>query len=366
MAGQTIAVDAMFKIYQAGLGLKTVNALTDSSGNPTVHVNAIVFTVAEMRSYNITPVWVFDYLGDDTEEFHNPAKLHELMRRRKRREEVILKIDTMTIEDLKRENAVTFDTPADKDVEHVAEAKQAAADNAARLNSLHKQRWRPTPEMIADIKIILNCLRIPYVESPYGYEGEAIASYLNAKGIVDGVYSGDSDPIAYGAPRLYRISTRDKLIYEYTQEDIINQVSEYVEGADLGDIRKIAMIMGTDMVAKTPKIGPKTVMKKFNDIDLTDAQIVGMCEFTKMDTAKPEFKIHNQGAAPYNASDAKELIDWLVEVKSFSRDRMEKLFAKSIDGSEKRAAGKPVRKTPAKAAKSRGVGLDISIASIND
>jgi 5'-3' exonuclease len=212
------------------------------------------------------------------------------------------------------------------------QAREFHATKKSRIMSLEKQTFSVSKDMIHDAKYILNCFGIQYVETPSGFEGEAIASYLASTGKANAVFSGDTDPMAYGAPVLFRRNAKDKQIYEYTQKDLLRQIAdanEEIEKPTMAHLLKCAMIMGTDAnIPKTPGIGPKTVLKKLHEIVLTSEQKAGMSEFTK----KPDpskIVICNQDKEAFGDDDRRaELVDWLVDQKSFSRSRIETQFGK--------------------------------------
>ncbi len=295
--GRTVAIDAMTELYRSSLGMKKLSALTDKDGNSTVHINVILANIIELGRCDVKAVWVFDYDNSNSDEFHNPAKLAEIIERRRRKDEAKKKLDDL-------EEALFSDSDE--------EAKQ------------EKRAFGVTKEMINDIKMIFNCLNIPYIEAPEGFEGEHIAAYMSSINLVDAVYSGDTDPIPFGAKILLRKNPRDKKIYEYTQEDILDQIQEVTdEEPSIDDIRKICSILGSDFSKRTRGVGAKTVMRKYRNLELAPDQEVAIGEFTKIPTVE-----YNLNFANYMCADTTLLMEWLVDVKSFSRDRVQKWFDK--------------------------------------
>ena len=390
LKGQIIAIDAMTELYRAALGAKTLSTLTDASGNPTLHISVILSIVIDLQYNGVTQIWVFDYEQDPNTDFHNPMKLEELAKRKKRKEIAIEQIKSLA--DVKDndplfsddEDEPTTDSKLDsclkayeeavgipdaipelkpvvltkEEEAHVAtltyrqkaqfmlkkntEAKHTYEQQLAdyefkknknnRLSSLEKQTFSVSKEMLNDVKLILTLLNIKYVEAPRGFEGEALASYLTQIGQADAVFSGDTDPIAYGAKVLLRRNPKDKLIYEYTQESILTQISaankEYPEPT-LVDFHKVAMILGTDACEKTPGIGPATVLKKLHDITLTAKQKAAMNEFTKIPDMD-SVTIYNSDKEAFVDCKSETLIDWLVDEKSFTRSRIQKQLDKAF------------------------------------
>jgi 5'-3' exonuclease len=332
LMGKTLAVDAMYELMRAALGAKSISTLTDSNGKPTMHISVILANILDFYKNGVSQIWVFDHNQDPTKAFHNPAKLEELAKRRKNREKAANEITTL--KDFQKEKPM-FSDSEDEDT-------PAVDKTAERIQALEKRSFKLDSEMIADIKLILDALGIKYTEAPSGFEGEQVCSYFTNIGLADAVYTGDTDPIAYGAKVLLRKNTKDKKIYEYTLDDILAQIAEKssVENPTIEDIRKIAMILGTDVIMrvnnastlrKTPGIGAMTVLKKFENVTLTDDQEEGMKEFEKLPNID-EIKIYNDNRLPFEDTDKiKMLIDWLVDVKSFNRSRIQTQFDKALE-----------------------------------
>jgi hypothetical protein len=226
-----------------------------------------------------------------------------------------------------------------------------------QIDALEKQTFKVNTQMINDIKFILDCLNIKWVEAPAGFEGEAIAAYLNATSAVDAVYSGDTDPIAFGAPILLRLNPKDKQIYEYTQEDVLQQITnsnDEIEEPDLDDFLKAAVALGTDMAEKTTGVGPKTVLKKLHNIKLTKSQKEAIEHFKKQ-PRQEDIVIHNADKTPFVECRMEELITWLVTVKRFKesiwRPRFETAAARTAVTSTKSSTTKTSSKKLASTAK---------------
>lgn len=411
LKGQTIAIDAMTELYRAALGAKTIATLTDASGNPTLHISVILSIVIDLHRNGVKQIWVFDHNQDPNADFHNPMKLAELAKRKKRKELAIEQIKSLA--DLKDEEPMFSDSegeepPTKEDQKtaasekedlippvmqeitltqeeetHIAtltyrqkaqfmlkktsEAKKQYEQELAdynfqkskkdKLNSLEKQTFSVSKDMINDVKFILTCLNIKFIEAPKGFEGEAIASYLTQIGQADAVFSGDTDPIAYGAKVLLRRNPKDKLIYEYTQQDILKQIAEANEEfpkPTLHDFHVVAMALGTDACEKTPGIGPATVLKKLHMIELSKKQIAAMKEFIKVPDMS-EVTTYNADKEAFEDCQIDALIDWLVVEKSFSKTRikaqLDKALVPETSKSTKLAAKKATKSTPKKVTK---------------
>lgn len=334
--GKTISIDAMTELFRASLGAKSVSTLTDKSGNPTMHISVILAVVFDFQRNGVDQIWVFDHEQNPDEDFHNPMKMEELANRKKKRMEAQAKLDLLkSVEDKPTfsddEDDVDHRIKHDEEDKHDDKHESKTSDHQDQIDDLEKRTFTLSPAAKNDIKLIFNFLNIRWTEAPAGYEGECVATHLNIAGLSDAVFSGDTDPIAYGAKVLLRRNPRDKLIYEYTQENILSQIAEVNDNVEhnLNTIRSIALALGTDACKKTPKIGPKTVLKKIDEIEFTECQEKARTEFEKsLDITK--LVIRNAEKTPFVNCMSEQLINWLVDEKSFNRARIQKMLTKGM------------------------------------
>ena len=115
MVGERIAIDAFWKIYQAILGLKTTETLTDQNGNPTAHIQILLSNIIQMHRSGIKQIWVFDFcdLEEKMNQHHNPAKQGEIEKRKQRRDVNQTKIKALTLEMFKKSKQLDFDDVID-------------------------------------------------------------------------------------------------------------------------------------------------------------------------------------------------------------------------------------------------------------
>jgi 5'-3' exonuclease len=322
-AGSTVAVDALGEIWRAALGAKSVTVLTDAAGKPTLHITVILAMLAEFKKHNISQIWVFDHSGRS----HNLNKLHEQATRQATRLHAVKQLKQLA--DFAADNIPVFDIPDTHDTHQEQQTKQehTKQDKQEQKNSLEKRAFSVSQEMIDDVILILNALNIPWLEAPAGFEAEAICSQLNAAGLVSWVYSGDTDPVAFGALVLVRRNVKDKLYYEYTSADICEQITKVTERpANISDIRKIAVILGCDFCARTPGVGPATVKKKYATVTLTPQQTSALKHYSEL--AKAEVMTQATALLTKPGEVLTDLlITWLVEQKNFNRTRLNKTLA---------------------------------------
>lgn len=337
-AGSTVAVDALGEIWRAALGAKSVTILTDATGKPTLHITVILSMLAEFKKHNISQIWVFDHSGRS----HNLNKLHEQAARQATRQHAVKQLKQLA--DFAADNIPVFDIPENNTLD-VEQHSQQTKDK----NNLEKRAFSVSQEMIDDVILILNALNIPWLEAPAGFEAEAICSQLNAAGLVSWVYSGDTDPVAFGALVLVRRNVKDKLYYEYTNADICEQITKVTERpANLSDIRKIAVVLGCDFCVRTPGVGPATVKKKYATVTLTPHQIAAVTHYSAPISAEVIAQVTALLTKPGKIL-TDLLITWFVEQKNFNRTRLNKTLAAWLSPqSDAQQANAPAAKKPSK------------------
>ena len=325
LSNKTVAIDAMTEIYSAVLGTKSISTLTDKHGNNTNYISVILYNIINFHKANIKQIWIFD----NNKTGHNPEKLEEQRIRNEKRLVAKVKLDILNQVDIFSDDEDDKKTDGKTDGKKndvKASANKASADVKA---SLEKQSFRLTADILANVLFMLNCFNISYLFAPEGFEAEQVASYLSATGQVDGVYSKDVDPIVFGAKVLWRKETRikkgnkEKQILEYTQESIFKQIDSKTPFKDL---RKICVILGGDYAQKTKGIGPKTVLSKYKQVELSKEQKAAIIAYKK--TPQDDLETYNFDKTPFANCKSKELMEWLINEKSFNEERMEKLFAK--------------------------------------
>lgn len=324
----TAAVDASVVLYQSCLGMASIKGLTDAAGNPTIHINVIISRVLNYIKNNTGQVWVFDY---HEKNYTSPDKEIELAKRRKRKNEAKKKLEELQ---KPSEKAMFSDTESDDDND--AKTKPTTEE---KINQQEKIVFSVDGKIVNDCKFILDSFDIPWVVAPKGVEAEQICAELtlteNPDIKCDFVYSTDIDALIYGAKKLVRgvKSKGAKVLQLYTLQDILDD-----NEIDMDDLRKVAVVLGCDHASKTPRVGPKTVLKKLESIELTDEQTAATKVFKKpVDMGELQFNNlyktvgdANSGIIKpiKNAEKINKLLEWL-ESKSFDRSRMKKLILKA-------------------------------------
>ena len=155
LKNRNIIVDASVIAYQASLGIKNNKTLTDSEGNPTIHINVVIAKCLNFRKHKMKQLWIFDY---HEKGYVNPMKESEVKKRNAIKEKARKKL-----EELKSDALFSSDDEDDDDKKKELETKIYSQERAA---------FTMNDNIINDIKFILNCFKIPWCVAPKGYEAE--------------------------------------------------------------------------------------------------------------------------------------------------------------------------------------------------
>lgn len=328
LKGKKAAIDASVMIYQSALGMKKVNGLTDTDGNPTLHINVIHSRILSFIANNINQHWVFDY---HEKNYVCPDKALEIKKRNARKKEAQKKIDnlrqTKTIKQGKSGKSGESDKKRqDKEDELFSDSEDEQSDNKQntqeQIDKLEKITFSVTDTMFNDCKYLLNTYGIQWSIAPKDIEAEYVCAELCNQSDCDFVYTTDIDALLYKAPILVRPirSKGKKILQKYILSDILHE-----NNITQSELIKIGMILGTDHAPKTPKIGPKTVIKKFKDVELTKEQIKGSKVFVKPLTLNNKDVKELTKEKLYKQINS--LLCWLA-AKNFNVDRVKKQIRK--------------------------------------
>jgi 5'-3' exonuclease len=302
-----IVVDASVIIYQASLGIKNINALTDGEGNSTIHINVVIAKCLNFYKYGARQAWVFDY---HEKGYVNPAKIYEIEKRKKIKDRAEKKLQEL------KEKDDLFSS--DEDVDEKLDDK---------INMQEKICFSMNDRLVNDVKFILNCFDIPWCDTPKGYEAESVCAALTNESEYDTVWTTDTDAVIYGAKQVIReLKIKQKKSFMlYNLDDIMSD-----KNIDMDDLRKIAVISGSDHAPKTPRVGPKTIFKKFKEIVLTSEQKDAVKVFTKIPDVSKLSWSDKHGTEFENSDGILKLLDWL-STKNFNIERIQKQINKALN-----------------------------------
>ena len=163
-SNKTFAIDAYISFYASSIAINFTNSnkiLQDSEGNPTAHLIQILNSTFLYKTYNISPIWVFD---------GTPPELKEGELKKRKNSKIL--------------NAENFSKASDE----VSKQKFAA------------RSWRLTDQMIIDSQDLLKLLGQDLIQAEN--EAEAQCAILCKTGQADLVISEDSDTLIFGTPLL--------------------------------------------------------------------------------------------------------------------------------------------------------------------
>ena len=247
--GKIVAIDAYNVLYQFLSTIRQQDGmpLMDSNGNITSHLSGLFYRTVELLDSGVKPIYVFDGIPSILKERTIQARI-------KRREDAY-RAWKSAVEDGRMEEAKGF------------------AQASTRI----------TKDIIASSKALLDAMGIGYINAPS--EGEAQASYMCRKGLVDVTVSQDYDTMLFGAPIVGRnitISGRRKLpkrnIYINVEPELM-YFNDTLESLQINhdQLIWIGLMLGTDFNDGIKGIGPKNALK----IAKNSKSIDDMISFTK-------------------------------------------------------------------------------------
>ena len=295
-----VAIDAYNAIYQFLAIIRGPEGLhlTDAEGHVTSHITGLFYRNINFLSLGIKPVYVFDGKPPS-------LKSAEIEHRKQ----------------IKKDATVKYERA-------VSEGKMDDARKFAQQTTSMKDG------MVEDSMHLLDLFGIPYIQAPS--EGEATAALLTTTGLADVAASQDYDSILFGAKKLVRNFTnsgRRKLPNRNTYIDIEPEIIDYKKNLEaLGITREqlidVGILIGTDFNPDGfERIGPKTAIKmireykKLECIDQIQKQLEGI-DYNAIRKIFLEPEVANVDKIEFNDVKYDEIINYLSNERSFSRDRV--------------------------------------------
>jgi len=303
---RSFAVDGFVVLHQflALIRARDGQSLMDAQGRTTSHLVGLAFrTTRLVADYGMRLVFVFD---------GRPPQLKraEVEKRREIRE---------------------------KFEEEYREAVAAGDYKAAMAKVV--MTGRLTGEGIEDAKRLLDLLGIPWVQAPS--EGEAQAAYMAARGDVWASNSQDYDSLLFGTPRLVRYITIQGEEWLPSKGRARRLHPEIIELEAMlntlqlsrGQLIDLGILIGTDFNPGIRGIGPKTALKllrKHGRLEDLPAEIRD--QLTPDIGAIRELYLNPPATDNYTLDEKpvqeEELIRFLCDERSFSRERVETMIAR--------------------------------------
>lgn len=355
-----VMIDASPIIYAALKGTSKIHTLTDKNGIPTIHISVLYSNILKYYGLGIRQIWVLD--SNSKEKFYKKTEMNKRKQEKEKNKKKMeqLKKEKEYLENLKDE---LF---SDSDEEN-KDSDDKGTDKSEKILSLNKEIdkfekriYGMNDSHVFDLICLLNWFNIPWIEAPPGYEAEQICSMCTYdKSILgftaDYVMSPDSDPIPFGARHLIKQNKRDKKYYEFNLQQILEDFK-----ITMDDLIKICVILGCDIgshgdinskleTTKTKGIGPKTVLKKYKTVELSEEYQKPAFERFKKKLTDEESKYleknnmkyvqfddeetlssvqkYDKATSLFNSNEKfDEFIKWIVEERSFNKDRILKRF----------------------------------------
>lgn len=314
-----VAIDASTQLYAFLVQVRSMQQgggpaqyLTNEEGEITSHLQGFFNRAARLLEVGIKPVFVFD---------GKPPTLKggELARRRELKDKAE---DELKVAEAKLETA-------EKGSEDHA---QAVED----INKAQKRSVKVTREQNDDVKKLLTLMGLPIVNAPC--EAEAQCAELCKQAKVWATATEDMDALAFGTPILLRKLTsnkKDEPIIEIHLELVLERL-----GMTQDQFVDLCILCGCDYCDSIPKIGPKTALKMMQEFGSLEA-VLDSLDPTKfqipenlvknLDEIRALFKTPDVTSEfpsefEFNAPQEPELLQFLVEEKGFSEDRVKKVI----------------------------------------
>lgn len=312
-SGLTLSIDGYNILYQFLSSIRQPDGtpLMDSSGRVTSHLSGIFYRTINLMEAGIKPVFVFD------------GKPSELKNR------------TIEARIMMKEKAK-------------AELVEARAEgNEERVRSLSARTSHLTREMVQEARTLLDYMGVPNLVAPS--EGEAQASMMSKKGLVDGVVSQDYDCLMFGAKRVFRNFTFFGRRKVPGRNMYINVVPEYIDlNENLEKLQithdqliQIGILVGTDFNSGLYKVGAKTalnLMRKHGDIykilETKEANIDNLEKILDLFRNPP----YNEDVdVQLQKPDTSKIIDFLCSEHDFALNRIENYIGTLQDIQQKQS-----------------------------
>ena len=311
LAGRTVAIDAYNTLYQFLAIIRQPNGtpLQDSTGKVTSHLSGLLYRTSNLVELGIKPIYVFDGVP--------PA------------------LKSITIErrvEVKREAQALYEKA-------IKDGKPEKARVYAQATS-HLKDY-----MEQDSKKLLDLMGLPWIQAPS--EGEAQAAYLTKKGDADYCGSQDYDSLLFGARRLVRnmtISGRRRLPSKNVFIEVVPEVIMLEEalkslGITLEQLIDVGILIGTDFNPDGIEgLGPKTALKLIKQHGTLEQSLpyIKKAEFPAEPARIREIflkpPVTDDYRIEFRKSNVEGIVEFMVEEKEFSEDRVRKTIEKMQKG----------------------------------
>jgi len=302
------AVDAFIEIFRLG-GMQGKVQLINPQGEPTMHITAALANITKCIHYNIDNIWIFDSRHTRIEKVGEVKKRKDAVdKQRKTAESKLAELKKMA-DGIDPEELKELDSDYEEEVKRV-EQKLKTLD-------IHKGFGGK----IADIKFLLNCLGVKWIQIEDDMEAEQLGALMAIEGIVQGVRTTDPDALSFGSPVLLKKVPKKTGTYnKYVIADCLSQHDiTYDQFID------IHVAMGTDFAPKYPRIGVKRVVNAVCTPNYLDKWTKSQEEAKKIFKERPEIDFDKLIQIPERTPESiVALVEWLTVVQGFDKNKVEK------------------------------------------
>jgi flap endonuclease-1 len=314
-SSKVIAIDAYNTIYQFLSIIRGPDGtpLSDSRGRVTSHLSGLFYRNINFLALGIKPVYVFDGKPPS-------MKAAEIERRKQ----------------IKKEATVKYE-------------KALSEGNLEEMRKYAQQTTAMQDGMVDDAKRLLELFGIPHIQAPS--EGEATAAHMTQTGLAYASASQDYDSLLFGAKKLVRNFTnsgRRKLPNRNTYIEIEPEIIDTQKLlGELGITREqlvdLGILIGTDFNPDGfERIGPKTALKMIKEHGSLEKipQIqdkLSEIDYSQIRKIFLEPKVAQITELEFGTINSAEIVRYLSEERSFSRDRIESSLNRLQKSTEKRS-----------------------------
>lgn len=311
--GLTLSIDGYNILYQFLSSIRQPDGtpLMDSMGRVTSHLSGIFYRTINLLEAGIKPVYVFD--GKPSELKNRTIEARVMMKEKAR-----------------------------------VELEQArAAGDEERVRSLSARTSHLTREMVHEARTLLDYMGVPNIVAPS--EGEAQASMMSKRGIVDGVVSQDYDCLMFGAKRVFRNFTyfgRRKVPGRNMYMSVVPEYIDLSENLERLQITHeqlihVGILVGTDFNRGLYKVGAKTALKLIRK----HSDIYGVLEAKETTIENLEQILELFRNPPYTENvdvqmqkpDPSKIVDFLCSEHDFALNRIENYIGTLQDLQQKQS-----------------------------
>ena len=312
---KVIAIDAYNTMYQFLAIIRGPDGtpLSDSHGRITSHLSGLFYRNINFLSLGIKPVYVFDGKSPS-------LKSAEIARRKQIKKDATIKYE-----------------------------RAAAERNLEDMRKFAQQTTAMQDGMVDDAKHLLDMFGIPYIQAPS--EGEATAAHMTKTGIAYAAASQDYDSLLFGTKRLVRNFTnsgRRKIPNRNTYIEIEPELIETQKVLDgLGvtseQLVDIGILIGTDFNPDGfERIGPKTALKmikehgRLEDVPQIQEKLAEI-DYAEIRNIFLNPKVAEVSEVKFGTVNYSEIVRYLSEERSFSKERLESSLSRLQKTTEKRS-----------------------------